>query len=161
MDKISIIQQGEMAKYKIIVTDPEYDLDTSDFTIELSWGLFGKKILIRKSDCTRSEDGNWYFTFSTEEMIGKVTAKFVIEVIDLDIASGVRQMVNRQVICFVAVTGCPQYLNCHCCVGENFVKYEYITDTNVMQEYEMLVSSDNQYFETSDNQILYVLRKKD
>ena len=119
MDEKNIIQQGETVKYIITSRNPNFDIEEDDFTVELFYGMMGKKLTIQKSEMTYGTGGEYIMQFSTKGMIGKVTARTTFIVKDADInPNGEREEVDEQTIAFVVTTPCPMFLNCPKCSSE-------------------------------------------
>lgn len=104
-DKFGIFQ-GELAKYQITITREDFDVQTCDFSIRLSWGMFGQYIEIPKSEMFRDEEWNMFFVFDTSDMLGPIKATTTYYVADTDVEGGMRECVDMQVIGFVIETEC-------------------------------------------------------
>lgn len=104
-DKFGIFQ-GELAKYQIIITREDFDVQTCDFSIRLSWGMFGQYIEIPKSEMFRDEEWHMFFVFDTSDMLGPIKATTTYYVADTDVEGGMRECVDMQVIGFVIETEC-------------------------------------------------------
>lgn len=97
----NIIQQGELAKYQVIIDQSGFSMVDNDFELILMWGLRGDALVIPKADMLQNEDGGTFFTFPTDNMIGKVTVECRWWTPDSDMSSGTRLNVERQPLCFV------------------------------------------------------------
>lgn len=155
-----IIQQGEEAKYQITITRQGFDMNTDDFQLLLSWGMLGKSLTITKDECFSNEDDEWFFIFSTVNMIGKVTVDCEFKVPDTDYADGYRTESDRQILCFVAPTPLPQLL----CTPvaqctDTTVVYQRTEDSSVYFPYSDLLDSQGNAIMTSDNMQVQVLKK--
>lgn len=104
-DKFGIFQ-GELAKYQITITREDFDVQTCDFSIRLSWGMFGQYIEIPKSEMFRDEEWNMFFVFDSSDMLGPIKATTIYYVADTDVEGGMRECVDMQVIGFVIETEC-------------------------------------------------------
>lgn len=104
-DKFGIFQ-GELAKYQITITREDFDVQTCDFSIRLSWGMFGQYIEIPKSEMFRDEEWHMFFVFDTSDMLGPIKATTTYYVADTDVEGGMRECVDMQVIGFVIETEC-------------------------------------------------------
>ena len=104
-DKFGIFQ-GELAKYQITITREDFDVQTCDFSIRLSWGMFGQYIEIQKSEMFRDEEWHMFFVFDTSDMLGPIKATTTYYVADTDVEGGMRECVDMQVIGFVIETEC-------------------------------------------------------
>lgn len=119
MTENDIIQQGEKVKYIVTSRNPNFKIEEDDFSVELIYGMMGKKIVIQKSEMMYGTDGEYIMQFSTSGMVGKVVARTVFYVHDADInPDGEREEVDEQIICFVVSNPCPVLLNCPKCSSE-------------------------------------------
>lgn len=96
-----IIQQGELAKYRIDIDRTGFSMTADDFQVLLTWGMRGESLTIPKSAMLQNEDGATFFQFDTTPMVGRVAAECTYYVPDSDCASGLRPEVERQPLCFV------------------------------------------------------------
>lgn len=101
MNTKNIIQQGESAKYQIIISGEGFSMRENDFSVRLYWGMQGKTIDIAKEDMLQDEDGRFYIQFETSKMSGLVKAETTYNMPDPDFADGVRPEIERQPLCFV------------------------------------------------------------
>ena len=158
MDKKDIIQQGEDGVYTVSIERDGFSMDEDDFSVELSYGMKGESVVIRKEDMT-VKDGKYYFSVDTSEMMQVVTATCRYGVSDDACPDGVRQEVNRQYLC--AVVGMPFPLRV--CVPaydpetEAVVKYE--RESYDETYYEALLTKDGEKVVTKDGMYVYVLRR--
>ena len=51
-----VIFKGELAKYQITIDRDDFDVHTCDFSIRLSWGMFGQQMEIKKEDMFRAQN---------------------------------------------------------------------------------------------------------
>lgn len=172
MDKKNIIQQGERVKYMVTFLRPDFNPEEMDFELELRYGFLGRKIVIPKSGFLYGTGGEWLFSFPTDGIVGKVTARMILHMTDTDISSDDdRQEVDEQVIAFVVTTPCPQFLTCPACTGSHDVSYERTEESDIASMYMRLVSTEwvqpdaggDPYpiyrpLLTRDDQYIYVLR---
>lgn len=151
MDAKHIIQQGERAKYIVTSNRADFDFGENDFYLEIIYGMMGAKITIEKTDF-REIDGQWVFSFPTDEIIGKVKARLVMEI-------GDRQEVDEQYIGVVISTPCPQFFKCPKCesVGHN-VTYERTEESDIGEKYAILCDRDGVPIMTTDDEYICVLR---
>lgn len=158
MDSKLIIPQGELVKFKIEISDPYYDISRDDFEIELLYGMLGKSIKIKKSDCIIGAEG-CFFSFPTDDIIGKVSAICHYDVGDSD-TGGIRQRADMQMLCFVSPVPCPTFLTCPACATEeHLVSYERITDSDATATYDLLCDKYGTVFVTRDLMNIYVLHE--
>lgn len=160
MDATMIIQQGELAKYKVTFTREDFDPEQRDFHIELVYGMMGQVKTIEKSDCQMISSTVWLFSFDTSEMVGKVTARMVMEMSDGDVPTAARQEVDEQMICFVVSTPCPRFLTCPACAstGTHDVTYERTEESNILTIYDVLADLYGRPIMTVNDEYILVLR---
>lgn len=158
MDSKLIIPQGEQVKFKIEISDPYYDIGRDDFEIELVYGMLGKSIVIKKSECIISAEG-CFFSFPTNDMVGKVSAICHYNVGDSD-TGGIRQRVDMQRLCFISPVPCPTVMQCPACATEeHLVSYERITDSDATATYDLLCDKYGTVLVTRDLMNIYVLHE--
>lgn len=97
----NIIQQGEEAKYRIAIEREGFSMSENPFSVTLKWGMQGRTLEIQKSEMLTDEQGNWFFTFSTADMVGVVTVECAYDVPDSDYADGYRTEKEQHPLCFV------------------------------------------------------------
>lgn len=161
MDIKDIVQQPEDVKYKITITREGFDMNTHDFRVKLSWGLLGHSLTITKDEMFSSENDEWFFTFSSANMFGRVIAECSYDVPDDDFEDGFRTEVNRQYLCVVVTLPLPITI---CCPPlpdpTEAVKYEREGDSNVTELYAYLVDHEGDNLATTDGERLMVLKKR-
>ena len=137
MTEKDIIQQGEKVKYIITSRNPNFNIEESDFYVELLYGMMGKKLVIRKQDMLYGTDGEYLMQFSTRGMVGKVTARTVYFVHDSDIdPDGEREEVDEQVIAYVVSTPCPRFICCpKCSDDEHDIHFERTEEPDIAAMY--------------------------
>jgi hypothetical protein len=151
MDEKNIIQQGERAKFIVTSQREDFDFGVNDYHLEIIYGMMGSKITIEKTDF-REIDGQWVFSFPTDEIIGKVKARLVMEIDD-------RQEVDEQYIGVVISTPCPQFFRCPKCesVGHD-VTYDRTEESDIANKYAMLCDCNCVPIMTADDEYICVLR---
>ena len=151
MDAKHIIQQGERAKYIVTSQREDFDFGVNDYHLEIIYGMMGSKITIEKTDFQKLDD-YWVFSFPTDNIVGKVMARMVMEI-------GDRQEVDEQYIGVVISTPCPQFFKCPKCesVGHD-VTYERTEESDIGDKYAMLCDRDGVPIMTSDDEYICVLR---
>lgn len=150
--------QGDEAKYQIRIDHDGFNMETDDFEIELSWGMMGQKLTIKKSDTIFSVDG-FFFIFNTDEMVGRVTARCTYLIPDIDCHDGLRTEVDEQLLCFVCTTPLPKFA----CVPapsqcEHKVTYERIDQSDVASDYQYLATTEGDRLITADTEYILVLK---
>ena len=132
IDKDWIVSRGDIVKYRIKITHADFDQQTNEFYVVLTWGMFRRSMTIEHKDIIRDEDGNFFIVFDSSEMLGMVKAACHYDVPDTDMEGGTREEVNYQWLCFVTTDPTAQF----CCNfehgGDGHVVYTrlYVSDVN-------------------------------
>ena len=132
MDKKWLVSQGDVAKFQIEITHADFDQQTDDFKVVLSWGMMRQSMTIEHKDIKHDEDGNFFIVFDSSEMLGLVKAACIYRVADSDMEIGYREEINYQWLCFVTANPTAKF----CCKfeagGDGHVIYTrvYAADTN-------------------------------
>ena len=137
MAELNIFQQGDKVKFIITSQNPNLDMETCDFYVELIYGMRRNKMTIQKADMLYGTDGEYVMIFSTDGMVGKITARFVWFAIDTDIdPDNRRQEVDEQIIGFVVTTPNPQLIICDKISSEGHdVRYELTDEPDIAAKY--------------------------
>lgn len=155
----NIVEQGEDVKYKITISQQGFVQNDDNFQVTLKWGMLGKELTITKDEMISDSDDNWYFMFSTADMVGRVKALCSYDVPDGDYPEGYRTETDLQCICVVITHPLPARI----CVpsGETTtpVTYERTEESDVAELYSELVDSRGAVLVTSDNEELFVLKR--
>ena len=149
--------QGERAKYFVRSDKWNFNFEENSFYLEILYGMMGGKITIEKSDF-QYLDGRWVFSFPTDDMIGPVKARLVMEIFDPDCPDDVREEVDEQYIAFVITNPCPQFLRCPACDGEHDIVYERTEQSDIAERYARLADKNGNRLRTADGGYLFVLR---
>ena len=122
----NIIQQGEEAKYRIAIEREGFSMSENPFSVTLKWGMQGRALTIDKSEMVTDEQGKWFFTFKTADMVGVVTVECAYDVPDSDYADGYRTEKEQQPLCFVNTSPrMPQMMRDHGGIYQGvYVSYE-------------------------------------
>lgn len=132
MDKKWLVSQGDVAKYQIEITHADFDQQTDEFKVVLSWGMVRQSMTIEHKDIKHDEDGNFFMMFDSSEMLGLVKATCIYRVPDSDMEIGYREEINYQWLCFVTAEPTAKF----CCEfeagGDGHVVYTrvYAGDVN-------------------------------
>lgn len=155
-----IIQQGERGKYFIRSDKRDFNLETDNYWLEIIHGMPAEKIVIHKSEFLNLL-GRWVFSFPTDNIVGPVLARLVMEIFDPDCPDGLRTEIDEQYIAFVVTNPCPQFFKCPCCfgTGEHEIVYDRTEESDIGSRYARLCDVDGHPFRTSDDGYLYVLRE--
>lgn len=157
MDQKDIIMQGERAKYFIRSERLDFNFYEDDFYLELIYGMQGEKITLHKSDFLYIND-QWIFSFPTDDIVGAVKARLVMNIFDPDCPDEVRQEVEEQYIAFVITNPCPQFLKCPCVGGDHEIVYERTERSDIGNRYARLTDRNGKHLRTKDGEYLFVLR---
>lgn len=157
MDQNSIIMQGERAKYFIRSDKWNFNFFENSFYLELIYGMQGEKITLQKSDFLYINE-RWIFSFPTDDIVGAVKARLVMEIFDPDCPDDVRQEVDEQYIAFVITAPCPQFFKCPCTGGDHDIVYERTEQSDIGERYARLTDRNGKPLRTSDGGYLFVLR---
>lgn len=154
MDKTRILQQGEEAKFKIAIKD--LDMTENFFCLKLIYCYRQEEVKITKEMMFTGSDGEWYFTFGTDGIIGRVEVECIWHVPDTDFEEGYRVETDRQYLAFVADTPDPQLIVCQSVSGDRPVTYTREMESSIADRYEFLMDSEQRILITSDLDIILV-----
>lgn len=157
MDFKDIIQQGERAKYIVRSNKWNFSFEENSFYLEILYGMMGSKITIPKSEF-KLLDNKWVFSFPTDEMVGPVKARLVMELFDPDCPDDTREEVDEQYIAFVVTNPCPRIIVCPACSGDHEIVYERTEASDIAERYACLTDKEGNRFRNSDGGYLFVLR---
>ena len=155
----NIIQQGEMAKYQVIIEHEDFSMTENDFRLILTWGMRGDSLTISKADMLENDNGQFYFTFNTKDMVGKVQVECQYDVPDDDYEDGYRTEVERQPLCFVNTSA---KLPCGCDCGlydGNHVTYVRQTRGGLKTLYVILRDFSGNILRDMNGSILRALKR--
>jgi hypothetical protein len=145
------IFKGELAKYQLTITREDFDVQTCDFSIRLSWGMFGQYIEIPKSEMYRDEEWHMFFVFDTSDMMGPIKATTTYYVADTDLADNVRECTDMQVIGFVVDSERQQMMRrCKKCKKSVFVEFDRIYRSDANTLFLNLMTVDGKYVTSVD-----------
>ena len=144
MADLAIVQQGEKLKFIVTSQNMNLNLEEDDFYVELRYGMMGKKLVIPKSEFLYGTGGEFIMLFTTDGMVGKVTARFVWQCHDTDSSpNNQRQEVDEQIIAFVVTSPCPQLVICPKCSSEGHdVRYERTDEPDIAAMYLRLCATE-------------------
>ena len=132
--------QGDEAKYQVRIEQEGFNMETDDFEIELLWGMLGRKV-------------------TTDEMVGRVTARCTYHIPDIDCPDGLRTEVDEQLFCFVCTDPLPQF---DCVPGpsqcEHKVTYERSEQSDVASDYQYQATTEGDRLITADTEYILVLK---
>ena len=159
METKNIIQQGERAKYIVKSHKSNFDFEHDDFVLEILFGMLGKKIVIPKSEF-QYLSGHWVFSFPTDQIVGPVVARLLMEIHDPDCPDGNRQEVDEQVIAFVVTTPFPQFFKCPVKESSGEIIYERTEESDIAERYMRLCDRSGNPLKTSDGGYLFALKSR-
>lgn len=135
----NIIQQGQEAKYRIMIDREGFSQHENDFEVCLQWGMKGQELTIPKSEMMENERNEFFFVFPTKDMVGVVTARCTYYVPDMDYADGLREEVEQQPLCFVNTgVALPHMLSDGGIYDGSHVSYERQSQSNMKSIYVVL-----------------------
>lgn len=141
-----IIQQGTIAKWRVSINRADFDMETDDFSVTLSCGIYPhKEVVIDKSDM--EVDGDAYMlTFDSLSVLGQINATCTFNVAAND--GSTRKIVDRQVIGFVTSSTCPKFQGCCTCESSD-VTYEPVA----AEGHTILYGSGLQYTDATQTRV--------
>jgi hypothetical protein len=154
MDKTRILQQGEEAKFKIAIKD--LDMAANFFGLKLIYCYRQEEVKITKEMMFTDSGGEWYFTFGTDGIIGRVDVECEWHVPDTDFDEGYRVETDRQYLAFVAVTPDPNFLVCPQSGTDRPVTYTREMTSSIADKYDYLMDSEHRVLLTSEMDIILV-----
>ena len=162
MDKDRIIQQGDTAKFQVIIRHEDFDQQTDPFRVVVHNGIPDAPLTIDRADMLHDEDGNFFILVPTAGMVGPLKVECHYTVPDSDMGSGVREEVDIQFLAFVTDHPCPRLASCCGCAAEQdaHVRYTRIWRNDANSLYATLLTSDGEPIVTTDAQKVKV-RKHD
>ena len=156
MDSKNIVQQGEKVKYIVTSQNPNFNMETCDFYVELHYGMMGRKLIIPKSEFLYGTGGEYIMLFDTSDMVGKVVARLVWQCHDTDSSpDNQRQEVDEQIIAFVVTSPRPQLLICPKDEDNHDVRYERTEESDIADMYVRLVATEHIEPEHGDPYTIY------
>lgn len=158
IDKTRIVSRGDIAKFKIEITHADFDQQTDDFKVVLSWGMTNQSMTIPQEDIKHDEDGNFFIVFDSSEMLGLVKAACTYRVADSDMEIGYREEINYQWLCFVTANPTAKF----CCKfepgGDGHVVYTRVYGGDIHTAYLNLRDSEKKNLLDSNGNQLRVHR---
>jgi hypothetical protein len=156
IDKTRIVSRGDVAKFKIEITHADFDQQTDNFYVVLTWGMFNQSMKIEHADIKHDEDGNFFIVFDSSDMLGLVKAACHYVVQDSDIKSGYREEVNYQWLCFVTADPTARFCYKFEPGGDGHVVYTRVYAGDVNTAYANLRDCNQQNLLDSDGRQLRV-----
>jgi hypothetical protein len=161
LDRKYLVSQGDVAKFQIEITHADFDQQTDDFKVVLSWGMVRQSMTIEHKDIKHDEDGNFFIVFDSTDMLGLVKAACHYYIPDSDVKGGTREEINYQWLCFVTVDPTPKF----CCKfepgGDGHVVYTRVYAGDVNTAYLNLRDSNKENLLDSEGNQLRVHKDED
>jgi hypothetical protein len=158
IDKTRIVSRGDIAKFKIEITHADFDQQTDNFYVVLTWGMTNQSMTIPQEDIKHDEDGNFFIVFDSSDMLGLVKAACCYYIPDSDVEGGTREEINYQWLCFVTDDPTPKF----CCDfeagGDGHVVYTRVYAGDVNTAYLNLRDSEKKNLLDSNGKQLRVHR---
>lgn len=154
MDKTRILQQGEQAKFKVDIAD--FNQTDGYFAITLTYCYRRTQQRLEKADMLQDSAGAWYFTFDTDDIVGRVEVECEWRVEDTDFDEGYRVETDHQYLAFVAATPEPKFIACPQASDERPVTYTRTETSSVADRYRYLQTADNKVIVDLDLDVLLV-----
>jgi hypothetical protein len=155
---ITILQQGTEAKVQVSIKD--FDMRFGDFSVSLIYGYRRTVVEIPKSAMVHDDDWNFFFTFATDGMVGKVVARCEWREMDDDYPDAWKDNVDEQYLCFVVSDPCPRFIACPACEHSDRVTYKFTDEPNIRERYLYLCDSEHNRIVTSDGMNILVLKQQ-
>lgn len=158
MDKDRIIQQGDTAKFQVIIQHEDFDQQTDPFRVVVHGGIPDTPVTIDREDMLHDEDGNFFMLMPTAGLVGPLKAECHYTVSDSDFPeTGTRNEVDIQFLAFVTDSPCPHIPCCGQCTGAYaHVQYKRVYGGDVNTAWLNLRTSDKQPIVDSDGRQLRV-----
>ena len=153
MAELRIIPQG--TEQKCFVDIKDVAMEDIDFTLELIYGMRRTVMTIEKSQMKQDTQGNWFFIFETDDMVGLLKARLTWILNDTDCPDGERTKVNEQPLCFVTATACTKLFSCPCQAEDQPVTYTFTDESDIASDYVRLCDCYGHPIATSDDLYLY------
>ena len=160
-DMSRIVSRGDVAKFKIEITHKDFDQQTDNFYVVLTWGMMRQSMTIEHKDIKHDEDGNFFIVFDSSEMLGWVKVACHYDVPDSDVESGTREEINYQWLCFVTAEPTPQLCGDKEPGGDGHVVYTRVYAGDVNTAYLNLRDSDKKNLMDSEGKQLRVHKDED
>lgn len=159
MDKDRIIQQGDTAKFQVIIRHEDFDQQTDPFCVVLRWGIPEQTMAIDRYDMVTDEDGSFFMKVPTAGLVGPLKAYCHYFVTDSDMGSGQREEIDIQMLAFVTDDPCPHIPCCgQCGEADAHVTYRRVYASDVNTAYLNLRDSNKENLLDSNGKQLRVHR---
>jgi len=162
MDKDRIIQQGDTAKYQVIIRHEDFDQQTDPFHVAISWGIPEQVLTIDREDMLHDEDGNFFMLVPTAGLVGPMKAYCHYYVTDSDMGSGQREEIDIQMLAFVTDTPCPHIPCCgQCAEDDAHVTYKRVWRSDTRSVWMNVRTADKQPVMDADGKQIRVHKSKE
>lgn len=160
MDKDRIIQQGDTAKFQVIIHDEDFDQQTDPFRVVVHGGIPDTPITIDRADMLHDEDGNFFMLVPTAGLVGPLKAYCHYYVPDSDMGRGQREEIDIQMLAFVTDTPCVHLMCCGCDAREHRVEYKPVYGSDYSTAYLVLRTSEQEVLRDSDGNAFRIRKEQ-
>jgi hypothetical protein len=161
MDKDRIIQQGDTAKFQVIIKHEDFDQQTDSFCVEIHGGIPDTPVTIDREDMLHNEDGNFFMLVPTAGLVGPLKAYCHYYVTDSDMGSGQREEIDIQMLAFVTDEPCPHVPCCgQCAEDDAHVTYKRVWRNDAHTLYLNLRTADKQPVVDADGKRIRVRKEE-
>lgn len=161
MDKDRIIQQGDTAKFQVIIRHEDFDQQTDPFRVVLRWGIPEQTMVIDRSDMVTDEDGSFFMLVPTVGLVGTLKAYCHYFVTDSDMGSGQREEIDIQMLAFVTDDPCPHIPCCgQCAEDDAHVTYKRVWRNDTRSLYLNVRTADKQPVVDADGKQIRVRKEE-
>lgn len=161
MDKDRIIQQGDTAKFQVIIRHEDFDQQTDPFRVVVHGGIPDTPVTIDRADMLHDEDGNFFMLVPTAGLVGPLKAYCHYYVTDSDMGSGQREEIDIQMLAFVTDTPCPHIPCCgQCAEDDAHVTYKRVWRSDTRSLYLNVRTADKQPVVDADGKQIRVRKEE-
>ena len=160
IDKTRIVSRGDIAKFKIEITHADFDQQTDNFYVVLTWGMTNQSMTIPHEDIKHDEDGNFFMLVPTARLVGPLKAYCHYYVTDSDMGSGQREEIDIQMLAFVTDTPCVHLMCCGCDAREHRVEYKPVYGSDFSTAYLVLRTSEQEVLRDSEGNAFRIRKEQ-
>ena len=162
MEADKIIQQGDTAKFQVIIRHEDFDQQTDPFRVVVHGGIPDTPVTIDRADMLHDEDGNFFMLVPTAGLVGPLKAYCHYSVPDSDLGSGMREEIDIQWLAFVTDTPCPRLSCCQACdESDGHVTYKRVWRNDTRTLYLNLRTADKQPVVDADGRQIRVRKTEE
>jgi hypothetical protein len=161
MEVDRIIQQGDIAKFQVIIRHEDFDPQTDSFRVVVHGGIPDTPVTIDRADMLHDEDGNFFMLVPTAGLMGALKAYCHYYVTDSDMGSGQREEIDIQMLAFVTDDPCPHVPCCgQCAEADAHVTYKRVWRNDTRSLYLNVRTSDKQPVVDADGKQIRVRKEE-